>query len=49
MGIFSIFGDQNERNVKKLRTTALKIDALSPQMEKLSDAELKAKTAEFRR
>ena len=48
MGIFSIFGDQNERNVKKLRTTALKIDALSPQMEKLSDAELKAKTAEFR-
>ena len=48
MGIFSLFGDKNERDVKKLRATAMKIDALSEQMEKLSDDELKAMTGKFK-
>ena len=45
---FSIFGDQNERNVKKLRAIAMKIDALSSDMERLSDDELKGMSAKFR-
>ncbi|MDD6204982.1 MAG: preprotein translocase subunit SecA [Firmicutes bacterium] len=48
MGIFSLFGDKNERDVKKLRATAMKIDALSERMEKLSDDELKAMTGKFK-
>ncbi len=48
MGLFSIFGDQNDRNVKKLRATAIKIDELSQDMEKLSDEQLKNMTVKFR-
>ena len=40
--------DGNEREVARLRKTAAEINALEPSLEKLSDEELTAKTAEFR-
>ena len=44
----SIFGSRNERLLKQLGGVVRKINALEPQMEALSDAELQAKTPEFR-
>ncbi len=46
--MFKIFGDSNEREVKKLRPRVEKINALEPDFQKLSDQELKDKTAEFK-
>ena len=43
-----VFGSRNDRLVKKKRKLVKKINALSPDYEKLSDAALKAKTQEFR-
>ncbi|MFN7087698.1 MAG: preprotein translocase subunit SecA [Burkholderiales bacterium] len=43
-----IFGSRNERLVKKYMQTVRVINALEPQIEKLSDAELRAKTDEFK-
>ncbi|MGA8069226.1 MAG: preprotein translocase subunit SecA, partial [Terriglobales bacterium] len=43
-----IFGTKNEREVKRLQHRVLAINALEPEMQKLSDDELRAKTAEFR-
>ena len=43
-----VFGSRNERLVKKFQKTVVKISALEPDMEKLSDAELRAKTEDFR-
>ncbi|MGB3725325.1 MAG: preprotein translocase subunit SecA [Glaciecola sp.] len=43
-----IFGTRNSRLLKKLRKTVTQINALEPQLEALSDEELKAKTAEFK-
>ena len=43
-----VFGDLNTKEVKKLEKIADQILALEGQMEKLSDAELKAKTPEFK-
>jgi len=49
MGLLSkIFGDANEREVKKLWKRIEPINALEPVMAKLSDAELRGKTEEFR-
>ncbi len=42
------FGSANDRFVKTLRKPVEQINALEPQMEQLGDAELAAKTAEFR-
>ena len=44
----SIFGSRNERLLKQYRKTVVLINALEPSMEKLTDAELKAKTDEFK-
>ncbi|MEO8385886.1 MAG: preprotein translocase subunit SecA [Betaproteobacteria bacterium] len=44
----SIFGSRNERLLKQYRKTVVLINALEPAMEKLTDAELKAKTDEFK-
>ena len=44
----SIFGSRNERLLKQYRKTVVQINALEPTMEKLTDAELKAKTDEFK-
>ena len=44
----TIIGSRNDRLVKKKKKIVKKINALEPQMQKLSDAELQAKTIEFR-
>ncbi|MCD9030585.1 preprotein translocase subunit SecA [Luteimonas sp. Y-2-2-4F] len=44
----SVFGSRNERLVKQLEKVAQKVNALEPQMQALSDADLQAKTPEFR-
>jgi preprotein translocase subunit SecA len=46
--IQKIFGTKNERDLKKLRPYAAAISELEPQMQKLSDEQLRAKTAEFK-
>ncbi|MCY0388933.1 preprotein translocase subunit SecA [Robbsia sp. Bb-Pol-6] len=43
-----VFGSRNQRLVKQYRKTVVAINALEPAIEKLSDAELQAKTVEFR-
>src|SRR5205085_7786954 len=43
-----IFGSRNQRLLKQYQKTVREINALEPQIEKLSDAELKAKTPEFK-
>ncbi len=44
----SIFGSRNERLLKQYRKTVEVINALEPATEKLTDAELRAKTDEFK-
>src|SRR5471032_3063474 len=44
----SLFGTANDRVVKGFDRPVAKINALEPEFAKLSDAELRAKTAEFR-
>jgi preprotein translocase subunit SecA len=46
--LVKMFGSKNERNLKKLRPQVDKINALEPEFEQLSDAQLQNKTAEFR-
>ena len=43
-----IFGSRNQRLLKQYQKTVRQINALEPQMEQLSDAELQAKTPEFK-
>ena len=43
-----LFGTSNERTVKKLQPLVVQIGGLEEKMKKLSDAELQAKTAEFK-
>ncbi|MDD5746437.1 MAG: preprotein translocase subunit SecA, partial [Candidatus Omnitrophica bacterium] len=43
-----IFGNQNEKEIKRLAPVIASINALEPQISSLSDAQLLAKTAEFR-
>jgi preprotein translocase subunit SecA len=43
-----VFGTKNERVVKSLTPNVQAINALEPEIQKLSDAELRAKTDEFR-
>ncbi|MBR0063786.1 MAG: hypothetical protein IJP67_06440, partial [Oscillospiraceae bacterium] len=48
MSLFTrLFGTRSEREVKKLNPIVDKIDALEEEYRALTDAELKAKTAEF--
>jgi len=44
-----VFGTKNEREVKRLMPRVMAINALEPEMQKLSDEELRAKTDEFRK
>ncbi len=46
--ITKIMGDPNERELKRIRPIVTRINDLEPEMEKLSDEELRGKTAEFR-
>ncbi|RMH94232.1 preprotein translocase subunit SecA [Lysobacter pythonis] len=43
-----VFGSRNDRLLTQLNKIVVKINALEPQMQALSDAELQAKTPEFR-
>jgi preprotein translocase subunit SecA len=43
-----VFGTKNEREVKRLQPRVAAINALEAEMQKLSDDELRGKTAEFR-
>lgn len=43
-----IFGDGNQKQVKRIQKKVDEIEAVEPEIEKLSDSELKAKTEEFR-
>ena len=43
----SLFGSRNERVLRQLSRTVHRINALEPEMEKLDDAALRGKTAEF--
>jgi preprotein translocase subunit SecA len=43
-----VFGTKNEREIKRLQPRVAAINALEPEMQKLSDDELRAKTTEFR-
>ena len=44
----SVFGSRNERLLRQLQRSVTKINALEPEIQKLSDAELQAKTPEFK-
>jgi preprotein translocase subunit SecA len=43
-----VFGTKNEREVKRLQPRVVAVNALEAEMQKLSDDQLRAKTAEFR-
>ena len=47
--IGAIFGSQNERDIKRIKPIVEKINSLEPEIQKLSDDQLKAKTEEFRK
>lgn len=50
MGLLkAIFGTKNDREVKRMKKTVEKINALEPEYEKLSDEELRGKTDEFKK
>ena len=44
-----VFGTKNERELKRLMPQVAAINALEPEMQKLSDEQLRAKTDEFRK
>lgn len=46
--IKAVFGSKNERELKRMNKVVLLVNALEPDMQKLSDEQLKGKTAEFR-
>ena len=43
-----VFGSRNERQLRQLNRIVAKVNALEPEMEKLSDEQLQAKTPEFK-
>ncbi len=45
----SVFGSRNERILRTLNKTVIKINALEPRFEALDDAALRAMTDEFRK
>ncbi len=47
--IGAIFGSQNERDIKKIRPVVDKINLLEPEIQKLSDEELKQKSEKFKK
>ncbi|MDR1703380.1 MAG: preprotein translocase subunit SecA, partial [Clostridiales bacterium] len=47
--IEKIFGTYSDKEIKRIIPIVDKIEALEPEMKRLSDAELKAKTAQFKR
>ncbi len=47
-GLIRLFGNSNERQIRRMRPIVEAINALEPAMQALSDEELRGKTAEFR-
>ena len=47
-GLIRLFGNSNERQIRKMRPVVDQINALEPAMQALSDEELLSKTPEFR-
>jgi len=45
----NLFGDDNEKELKRMQKIVDKINALEPEMQKMSDSSLAGKTAEFKR
>src|SRR5262249_26152258 len=45
----AVFGTKHERDAKRMRPAVESINALAPELERLSDHELRAKTDEFRK
>jgi preprotein translocase subunit SecA len=43
-----VFGTQNEREIKRLRPLVERVNALEPEIQRLTDEQLRAKTAEFK-
>ena len=49
MGLFSkIFGTYSQRQIKKIKPTVDKIEALADEYSAMTDAQLRAKTDEFK-
>ncbi|MEI8389232.1 MAG: preprotein translocase subunit SecA [bacterium] len=46
--LLKVLGDPNARKIKKIQPTVEYINSLEPEISRLSDGELKAKTAEFK-
>src|SRR6187431_2646208 len=44
-----VIGTQNEREIKRIRPLVVEINALEPEIQALSDEQLRAKTGEFRK
>ena len=47
--IAKVFGTKNDREIKRLLPRAQVVSALEPEMQKLSDEQLRSKTDEFRK
>src|SRR6516164_521292 len=47
-GLVRLFGNSNERQIKRMRPVVARINDLEPAMQALTDEELKGKTPEFR-
>ena len=43
-----VFGSRNDRTLRRMRKVVDQISRMEPEIEKLTDAELRAKTDEFR-
>ena len=48
-GLVRLFGNSNERQIRRMQPVVARINELEPAMQALSDEDLKSKTAEFRR
>src|SRR3954453_8743511 len=47
-GLIRLFGNSNERQIRRMRPIVAEINELEPGFEALTDEQLRAKTAEFR-
>ena len=47
-GLIRLFGNSNERQIRRMRPIVARINEMEPALQALSDDELRAKTAEFR-
>src|SRR3954454_4259535 len=48
-GLIRLFGNSNERQIRRMRPIVARVNELEPAMQALSDDALRDKTAEFRR